>query len=282
MGANSPTDDDRAGSPPPAHARLVPPLRLVLLHGQRTSNRLWHATAQQLQARGVRALTPQLPSPEHIYAPWWLAHAAGIANALPEDGSVVLVAHGDSSMLLPAAGRLARNRDAGAQIAGYIVVDGDLPADGKSLLDVIEATSADALRHACRGGFLPRLVVPATAAVTADSSRNPVMATIADAPQVPASFYEEAITVPDDWPEAACAYLRLSPAYAGAAATAAERGWPTRSVPGHHLLPASEPDLVADLLEDLLQALLAAPARPPPSRSPGGRRGIHPGSARRT
>lgn len=293
MVANSPTDVDRKDTPLTARAQLVPPLRLVLLHGQRTGDRLWHATAQRLHARGVRALTPQLPSPEHIYAPWWLAHAAGIANALPEDGSVILIAHGDSSVLLPAAGRLARNRDIGARVAGYMVVDGYLPADGKSLLDVVDATAADALRHACRGGFLPPLPVPttelapgdattsATANTTLDHGHAALADALANAPRVPVSFYEEAITVPDDWPEAPCSYLRLSPAYASAEASAANRGWQTRSVHRHHLLPASEPDLMADLLEDMLQALLTAPARPPPSPSPGGRRGIRPAPARR-
>jgi hypothetical protein len=277
---------------------VTQPLRVVLLHGQRTGSALWHATARCLHAAGVRAVAPQLPAPEHIHAPWWLAHAAGIAHGLPEDGSVVLVAHADSSVLLPAAGRFARNRDEGARVAGYVIVDGWLPRDGHSLLDLLDAADAAALRGATRDGFLPpprpgRPSAPPpqappsppvpdlqagtgmatpddgaaghAAAGQADSAEAAVRAVLAAAPQVPIAFYEESVTVPDDWPDAPCGYLQLSDACAPQRAAAARCGWVAHAIAAHHLLPASAPQAVADALRGLIDALLRQPWPPHPA-----------------
>jgi len=64
----------------------------------------------------------------------------------------------------------------------------------------------------------------------------------------PLDFFTEPLPVPEDWPDAPCSYLQLSDAYAGAARTAALRGWTVRRREAHHFWALSDSeDFVAEL-----------------------------------
>jgi hypothetical protein len=66
---------------------------------------------------------------------------------------------------------------------------------------------------------------------------------------LPGDFYDVAVPVPGDWPEAGAEYVQLSPAYDDAAAEARRRGWRVAGGPdGAHLDVATDPVRVADLL----------------------------------
>jgi hypothetical protein len=71
----------------------------------------------------------------------------------------------------------------------------------------------------------------------------------AEGHRLPGDFYDVAVPVPDDWPEAGAEYVQLSPAYDEAAAEARSRGWPVVGGPeGAHLDVATAPGRVVDLL----------------------------------
>lgn len=231
----------------------MPQPRLILLHSPLVGPSFWRDACDALWARGARAYTPRLPAAEHVHPPYWLTHAAGVAAGLPEQDEVVLVGHGAAGALLPAVGRLARNREPCARIAGYLFVDCELPRDGASRLDLLDTARAEALRAACRSGWLPGWDEAELVRLLPDPDGRRRFA--AEQPRTPLALFDEPVRVPDDWPEAPCAYLALSDACAGSAARAAAEGWPKRELAGHALLAVTHPELVASAVLDLVACL---------------------------
>ena len=233
---------------------------LVLLHSPLVGHAFWQPVAERLCLRGLRTHAPRLPALEYSYAPFWLAHAAGIANGLPETGHIILGAHSAAGVLLPAIGRLQRNRRTAAHVQGYLFVDCDLPRDGATRLELWDdQAAACALRERVGTGYIPpwndaqlRALLPD------DQQREQFRAAL---PQVPMHLYDEPVLVPDDWPDAACAYLQLSAHYPGAARTAALQHWPQHMLPLHHLAPISHADEVADAIAELCATLVTQPRR---------------------
>ena len=233
--------------------------QLVLLHSPLVGSAFWQPVAALLCQRGLRTHAPRLPSLEYSYAPFWLAHAAGVANGLPEAGDIILAAHSAAGVLLPAIGRLQRNRCTDAQVQGYLFIDCDLPSDGATRLELWDdQTAAAALREQVGAGYIPRWRDAQLRALLPDAQQRASF--VADLPQVPMHLYDESILVPEDWPDAACAYLQLSEHYPGATRTAATQHWPRRALALHHLAPLSHAPEVADALADLC-ATLTQPLR---------------------
>ncbi len=151
----------------------------------------------------------------------------------------------------------ARNRSCSATIAGYVFVDCDLPRDGCSRLDLFDdETAAAGLRERCAGGWMPQWMPSQLEALVPDPGRREAF--LAELPRMPLALYQEAITVPDDWPDAPCAYLELSEHYPSALRQAVRLGWSTGRLPGHHLLPLSEPDSVAEAVGKLVDEIAAS------------------------
>jgi hypothetical protein len=227
--------------------------RLALIHSPLTSALMWRGVADALAPRGFAALCVKLPESQHLHPPYWLVHAATSAEALPEDGDVVLVAHSGAGVLLPAIARFAVNRSRSARIVACVFVDCDLPRDGCSRFELMDAASAADLRGRSRDGWLPRWTAEQLAPLIADAAQR--TAFVAELPRAPVEMYEEAIPVPDDWPNVPVGYVELSPFYRDAVDAARRAGWPMRSLGGHHLLPLTEPARVADALLELVDAL---------------------------
>tara|TARA_Y100001933_G_scaffold228576_1_gene244222 strand:+ start:7085 stop:7816 length:732 start_codon:yes stop_codon:yes gene_type:complete len=229
--------------------------RLVLIHSPLTGPSFWRGVHDALWRRGRRALLARLPAAQHIHAPYWLTHASGVAAGLPEEGEVVLVAHSGAGPLLPAIGRLARNRTAGARVAGYLFVDSDLPRDGASRLELFDdPAQAEALRQRSRGGWLPTWTAADVRALVPDPESF-----VAELPRTPLALYDESIRVPDDWPDAPCGYLSLSAQhYRGAVRAAEAAGWPCHALNAHHFAPLADPEGIAAAI-DAVVGDLAAP-----------------------
>lgn len=228
--------------------------RIILVHSPITGPGVWEGVRDALWHMDLRTYIARLPAAEHIHPPYWLCHAAGVAAGLPEEESIVLVGHSGAGALLPAIGRLARNRAAAALLAGYIFVDSDLPRDGCSRLDLFDRPEdADAMRQRSRGGWLEPWSDEQLARLLPDASTR--AAFVADLPRTPLALYEEVICVPDDWPEAPCAYLQLSDHYRNSVTRATQAGWPLQRLAGHHLMPLSDPVPVARALRTLISAL---------------------------
>ena len=70
----------------------------------------------------------------------------------------------------------------------------------------------------------------------------------AEAPRLPADFYDVVVPVPADWPQDDVRYVQLSPAYAADAAAARDRGWTVvGDGSGRHLDVATRPAAAADM-----------------------------------
>jgi hypothetical protein len=67
---------------------------------------------------------------------------------------------------------------------------------------------------------------------------------------LPLGVYEEAIPLPPNWPDAKCAYIRLSHRYPDAEAHAVKEGWEIHQFNGDHFLIVVTPDEVASALID--------------------------------
>ena len=70
----------------------------------------------------------------------------------------------------------------------------------------------------------------------------------------PLAFFTESLPLPEDWPDAPCAYLQLSAAFAPETHTAELRGWPTAHVDAHHFWAMTDPDTMASTLIELIDA----------------------------
>jgi len=231
--------------------------RVMLVHSPLTGPSFFAGVRDALWQRGRRAYLARLPAAEQIHPPFWLTHAAGVANALPEDGDVVLVGHSGAGPLLPAIGKLAGNRGCAARVSGYLFMDCDLPRDGASRLDLFDdPDAATALRARAERGWLRPWREADLAELLTDAAVRAAFVT--EQPRTPLALYDEPIRVPDDWPEAPCGYLQLSAGYPTAVYLARERGWTVERLPGHHLWPLCEPQAVAEAIDVVVEALTTA------------------------
>ncbi len=247
--------------------------RVMLVPSPLTGPSFFCGVRDALWQRGRRAYLARLPAAEHVHPPYWLTHAAGVANALPEDGDVVLVGYSGAGPLLPAIGRLARNRGCEARVTGYVFMDCDLPRDGASRLDLFDdLDAAEALRaQAERGWMRPWRDTDLVELLTDPAVRASF---VAEQPRTPLALYDEPIRVPDGWPEAPCGYLQLAASSPGAVAPARERGWACADLPGHHLWPLCEPEAVAESVDAIVGMLAEQPIEP---RRSAGERATPPG-----
>ena len=75
-------------------------------------------------------------------------------------------------------------------------------------------------------------------------------------------MYEEALLVPDDWPQAPCAYIALSPHYPHSVRFAEAAGWPMhrqdQHEDSHHFLPVAAPQIMSDVIAEVLGRLVSA------------------------
>jgi hypothetical protein len=228
--------------------------RIVLIHSPLTGPSFFAGVRDALWQRGRRAYLARLPAAEHIHPPYWLTHAAGVANALPLEGDVVLVGHSGAGPLLPAIGKLARNRGCEARVSGYLFVDCDLPRDGASRLDLFdEPAAAAALRARVERGWMRPWDAADLAGLITDVTLRERF--VAELPRTPLALYDEPIRVPDQWPEAPCGYLQFSDACPTAVSLAHARGWTFELVPGHHLWPLCDPQAVAEAIDTMVGRL---------------------------
>ena len=63
--------------------------------------------------------------------------------------------------------------------------------------------------------------------------------------------------MPDDWPEAPCAYMQLSRFYPESVRRARQEGWLFEHIESHHFLPLAAPLQFAAALREVVGALQA-------------------------
>ena len=201
-------------------------------------------------------MTPVLTTDPAGEPPYWRQHVAQVARAVEHVGDqpLVLVGHSGAGPLLPAVGAALER-----PILTYLFVDANIPCDGASRLELLgRPAEVEAFRASAREGLLPtwrdedlREALP-----------DPLLRRrfVAELRPLPLAVYEEALPVPEAWPDAPCGYVQLSAAYLTAGRQARQAGWAYYRLMGGHFHMLVEPAAVADALQCLGQdlAVLAA------------------------
>ncbi len=238
---------------------MAAPLRIILVPGPRTGPSIFSGVADALWRRHQRAYVARLTDPSYLFPPYWMTQAATLAASLPEEDDMALVAHDGAGVLLPAVVRLSRNRNACARIRGCVFVDSDLPRNGASRFDLWDSRESAAEVRSRTNRFLPPFADRRLTEWVSDADAR--LAFAQERPRVPLDLYEEAITVPSDWPDTPCGYVALSSGHATAIGSAQAQGWPLVQVDGNPLAPLTEPDSVAETLLGVLHRMGASEGR---------------------
>jgi hypothetical protein len=166
---------------------------------------------------------------------------------------VTLIGQGAAGPLLPQVS-FARHA-AGSPVASYLFVDAMLPRTMRAgtLLDVIEAADpiagAELAQQLSDGGTFPNWSDHELAAsMTRAADRALVLASLQPHGL---DYFTETLPLPEDWPDAPCAYLQLSGRYAAEARIAKQRSWPVRSVDAHHFWAVTDPASMATVLTEV-------------------------------
>jgi pimeloyl-ACP methyl ester carboxylesterase len=230
-------------------------LLYALIHSPIVGPSTWRPVAEELEARGYRAIVPVLSDSPYSKRPYWEQHAlsaAAVLEKLPEDEHVVLVAHSGAGLLLPSI-REAAHRPASA----YVFVDAGIAVDGKSRLDLLREEMPEAAEEAVSalrtGARVPNWTDEALSGVIPDPDRR--RAVLQELNPQPLAYYEEPIPVPPWWPDAPCFYIQLSPVYDIYAKKAQGLGWTYRKLDGGHFHMLLHPAPVAETILELTAQL---------------------------
>ncbi|MEO7837576.1 MAG: hypothetical protein ABIS21_08055 [Acidimicrobiales bacterium] len=206
----------------------------------------WASVASELTSRGNSVL---IPTPVDAgVPPYWPQHAAAAAIAVPRVENLVLAGHGGAGPLLPAIADAA-NCDVGV----YLFVDADLPLHGVTRMELLRTADiqqgAQVDQRLRAGGHHPDWTDAGLSEVVPGArARAEVLSEFKPRAR---DFFLEPMPVPAGWPDALCAYLRLSEAYEGAAARAEGLGWPVRRLQAGHFHTVVHPAEVADAIIEL-------------------------------
>jgi hypothetical protein len=225
----------------------------VLIHSPLAGPTTWEPVAVALRGRGREVAVPALWDNDTPDPPYWQQHAEAVARglgAVPAARPVVLVGHSGAGPLLPViGGGLAQ------PVAAYLFVDAGLPVDRASRLDMMRledpewaAPVARALRD---GERFPTWTDADLAAIVPDAGRR--QALLDELRPRDQAFFTEPIPVPGGWPDAPCAYLQFSTAYAAPARQAREQGWPFRRIEAGHFHMLVAPGPVTAAMLDLVE-----------------------------
>lgn len=206
----------------------------------------WASVASELSARGNPVL---IPTPVDAgVPPYWPQHAAAAAIAVPRVENLILAGHDAAGPLLPAIADAAH-----CEVGLYLFVDAHLPSHGHTRIDLLRAADlhlgAEAAQRLRAGGHHPAWTDGELREAIPDARAR--AAVLAEFKPRSRDFFLEPIPVPAGWPDAPCAYLRLSPAYEGAAARAEGLGWPVRRLEAGHFHSVVDPEEVADAILEL-------------------------------
>ena len=216
----------------------------VLVHSPSVGPGTWSPVAGQLRARGATVIVPSLADVGAAGPPFWprVVELVGAAvAALPADRSVVLVAHSNAGLFVPAVVAAA-----GRPVAGCLFVDATLPAR-HGPTPVVPPEALAFLREKAVDGILPPWTTWFDEAEVAPMLPDPAVraAVEAEQPRLPLSYYEQQIPVPEGWDARPCGYLLFGPPYEQVANEAAARGWAVERIPGRHLHQVVDPAGVA-------------------------------------
>lgn len=216
----------------------------VLLHSLLLGPRTWTPVAARLAALGAQTVVPSLIDVVNVDdPPFWPRVSATINESLshlPQGQPIVLVAHSNAGLLVPAIVQAVRR-----PVVGCLFVDARLPPrDGSTPAASPERLAY--LRTKVTRGRLPQWTTWWDEEEVATLFPDPQTrrAVSAEQPRLPISYYEQQIPVPAGWDHRPCGYLLFAPPYDRMAQESRERGWDVAEVPGGHLHQLVDPDAV--------------------------------------
>lgn len=220
---------------------------LLLVHSPLVGPSTWTRLAQQALSRGFEAVVADITGGLEAPSPVW-AEMVRLATTAARrlTGTVDVVAHSGAGALLPGIGMALGRRRGKLCFVDAVLPPPDgahrYPDDVRSRVE--ELAQGDTLPPWLE--WFPQGVV--TELLPRPDDRELV---VSDLPSVPTAWFEEAIPVPGGWTEWHCSYLRLSEAYDDELGRARRLGWPTASLPSHHLGIVTDPGLVLDSILEL-------------------------------
>jgi hypothetical protein len=206
----------------------------------------WQPVADELEQRGARAVVPSLLDATTGPGPAWERQVAAVVDAVEAAGieRPVLAGHSGAGPLLPTTGAAL------GAVAAYVFVDAALPTGEGGPLAALHPSLRARLESLAQDGMLPPWnkwwgPTPHYSLLPDEETRERF---VSELRPVPLSVFEEPLPPVPDWPDAPCAYLRLSDAYRDEEAEAARRGWPVTRLEGSHLELLLRPTPVVDAL----------------------------------
>jgi len=231
---------------------------VALLHSPLTSATAWGELPDALRSRGHQVVVSEVLDDDVApYANKYIARAAVQLRNEIGDVPLVLVGHSGAGPLLPQIG-FARQA-VGAPVHGYVFYDAMLPrvmraATRLELLALEDADMAAALkRKLAAGARFPNWGESELRSDLPDPEDRAML--LAGLRPRAIDFFEEPLPMPADWPDARCAFVRLSSSYDSNADTAMRRGWDVYRLELHHFAALTHVDQVADTLHDAVRNL---------------------------
>ncbi len=207
------------------------------------------AVAASLSRYGERVVLADLSNALVGGPPYWPREAEAIAAAAT--ALAILVGHSRAGPLLPVGARATRG------VEGYVFVDARLPQPGASWFATAPSELADRLRRMDREGWLPPWSDWWGPDELARLLPDPELRArfVAGCPRLPLALFQEVLPEVPGWPDAPCAYLRLSEEYREPCDEARRLGWPVIELASHHLGLLTDPETVADAILELVGQL---------------------------
>jgi hypothetical protein len=228
----------------------------VLIHSPLVGGLTWTLVADEMRQRGLDVVIPLLLDSSDSPEPLWKQHAKSVSKAfehIPRNEAVTLVAHSGAGPLLPAIRQSLRN-----PVNAYVFVDSGIPRDGSTRLDLMKSEDpewAEQFQETLeRGERFPNWSVEDLQDVILDEALREQ--TAAEIRPRGLAFFTEPIPVFSGWPDAPCAYIRLSAPYERPAAWARRAGWPTHELEAGHFHMLVDPVSVTEMIVKSVKKLI--------------------------
>jgi hypothetical protein len=216
----------------------------VLMHSPSVGPATWGPVARRLPG----SVVPSLLHVAEAGPPFWPVVAesvAAVVDGLPDGDEVVLVAHSNAGLFVPAVvERVERT------IEGLVFVDAAVPARRGPTAVVSPANLRFLEGLVAADGRLPQWTSWYDEADVAPMFPDPQTRRIVEAeqPRLPLSYYAQQIPEAPGWDDRPCGYVLFGPPYDR---IAQDSGWPVEHVPGRHLHQVVDPDAVAEAIRKL-------------------------------
>ena len=227
----------------------------ALIHSPLVGPLTWQLVHQEMGRRGIEAVTPTLTDHPNSTRSFWYQHAESVAKSLtriPQNRSIVLVAHSGAGPLLPIIRQSVVH-----SISPYVFVDAGIPRKNSSRIDLMRSQDqqwADQFHQALlQGERFPTWTEDDLREVIPDDVLRRNM--IAEINPRSLTFFTEPIPAFAGWPDAPCAYIKFSASYDWDFEQAKRASWLVREVNAGHFHMLVDPSVVTNMIVESVQEL---------------------------